>query len=475
VPFMVGLVALAPLHPSRALVRTAAVTYAIVVAALIVESIMAAGNRRVGWIMLLGAHAFWFAIPACVQSVVPDLWFGDWIGMSIREEDLALAAALIGLFLLCGAVTYWLTLTMSKPAAPTGRRPVPRRNTVLLVGLLTLGLLPYLAYAASGAGPGTLILMLVGRADKPWRYETVYAGASTNTVFWIAQASLVAAGSMGLLGALFARGRKRRSINALGAFIAIAIVFLDQGTRSLTAMLVMPPGLVWMFLSPSRVVRKVCWAGPLLALLLLALTQLQFYLRTDHDRAQLRDKSIAEVLAPRQHSDFFTETALAASIVPAERDYIRESPEWIILTNIIPRSWWEGKPVPQTFRVYSFYRWGRDVFVTGGNALPSVVGQYYMSWGWAGVVWAGVLFGAAFGWLERIAVRCHGEPYLLLVPFTWMVFLFVAFRYLAPGFHYSAVLLSFVWLVSRRAPRHAAVRRRDRVPGLGGYAVARPV
>ena len=95
--------------------------------------------------------------------------------------------------------------------------------------------------------------------------------------------------------------------------------------------------------------------------------------------------------------------------------------------------------------------------------------------GWAGVVWAGVLFGAAFGWLERIAVRCHGEPYLLLVPFTWMVFLFVAFRYLAPGFHYSAVLLSFVWLVSRRAPRHAAVRRRDRVPGLGGYAVARPV
>ena len=379
-PFMVGLVALAPLHPSRALVRTAAVTYAIVVAALIVESIMAAGNRRVGWIMLLGAHAFWFAIPACVQSVVPDLWFGDWIGMSIREEDLALAAALIGLFLLCGAVTYWLTLTMSKPAAPTGRRPVPRRNTVLLVGLLTLGLLPYLAYAASGAGPGTLILMLVGRADKPWRYETVYAGASTNTVFWIAQASLVAAGSMGLLGALFARGRKRRSINALGAFIAIAIVFLDQGTRSLTAMLVMPPGLVWMFLSPSRVVRKVCWAGPLLALLLLALTQLQFYLRTDHDRAQLRDKSIAEVLAPRQHSDFFTETALAASIVPAERDYIRESPEWIILTNIIPRSWWEGKPVPQTFRVYSFYRWGRDVFVTGGNALPSVVGQYYMSW-----------------------------------------------------------------------------------------------
>src|SRR5436309_3192818 len=323
---------------------------------------------------------------------------------------------------------------MSKPAAPTGRRPVPRRSTVLLVGLLTLGLLPYLAYAASGAGPGTLILMLVGRADKPWRYETVYAGASTNTVFWIAQASLVAAGSMGLLGALFARGRKRRSINALGAFLAIAIVFLDQGTRSLTAMLVMPAGLVWMFVSPSRVVRKAVWAGPLVGFVLLAATQLQFYLRTAHARTQLREKSIAEVLAPRQHNDFFTETALAASIVPEERDYIEESPEWIILTNIVPRSLWEGKPVPQTFWVYSFYRWGRDVFVTGGNAIPSVVGQYYMNWGWAGVVWAGMLFGASFAWLDRLAMRSHGNPYLLLVPFTWMVFLFVAFRYLGPGF-----------------------------------------
>ncbi|TMA31008.1 MAG: hypothetical protein E6J79_20710 [Deltaproteobacteria bacterium] len=257
------------------------------------------------------------------------------------------------------------------------------------------------------------------------------------------------------------------------AFVAIAVVFLDQGTRSLTAMLVMPPGLVWMFVSPSRVVRKALWAGPLLAFLLLVVTQLQFYLRSDHDRAQLRDKSIAEVLAPRQHSDFFTETAIAASIVPEERDYTGESPEWIILTNIVPRSWWEGKPVPQTIWVYSFYRWGRDVFVTGGNALPSVVGQYYMGWGWAGVVWAGVLFGACFGWLERIAARAHGEPYLLLVPFTWMVFLFVAFRYLAPGFHYSAVLLSSVWLAARRTPRSAAVRRR--VPVLGGFAVARPL
>ncbi|TMA51719.1 MAG: oligosaccharide repeat unit polymerase [Deltaproteobacteria bacterium] len=472
-PFMVALVALAPLHPSRALIRTAAVTYAIVVAVLIAEAITAAGNRRVGWIMLLGAHAFWFAIPACVQSVVPDLWFGDWIGMSIHEEHLALAAALIGLFLLCGAATYWLMVMMSKPASPTRRRTVPARNTVLLVALLILGLLPYFVYAASSGGAGKLTLMLVGRADKPWRYETFYAGASTNTVFWISQASLVASGSLGLLGALFARGRKRRSINALVAFVAIAVVFLDQGTRSLTAMLVMPPGLVWMFVSPSRVVRKALWAGPLLAFLLLVVTQLQFYLRSDHDRAQLRDKSIAEVLAPRQHSDFFTETAIAASIVPEERDYTGESPEWIILTNIVPRSWWEGKPVPQTIWVYSFYRWGRDVFVTGGNALPSVVGQYYMGWGWAGVVWAGVLFGACFGWLERIAARAHGEPYLLLVPFTWMVFLFVAFRYLAPGFHYSAVLLSFVWLVARRTPRSAAVRRR--VPVLGGFAVARPL
>jgi len=472
IPFMVALPGLASLHPSRAIIRIAVVAYAIVVCALIIESVLAAGNRRVGWIMLLIAHAFWFAMPAAVQSVVPDLWFGDWIGISIDEQYIAVALVLIGLFLLCSTLAYWLTSMMSRPPVPTRRSPVPRRNEMLLVALLLLGLFPYLAYAASGGGAGILTMMLMGRADKPWRYETFYAAASTNTIFWICQASLVAAGSLGLLGALFSRGRARRAANMLAAFIAIAIIFLDQGTRSLTAMLVMPAGLVWMFVSPSRVVRKALWAGPLLAFALLAATQLQFYLRTDHDRAQLREKSLVEVLAPRQHNDFFTETALAASIVPAERDYIEESPEWIILTNIVPRSMWEGKPVPQTFWVYSFYRWGRDVFVTGGNALPSVVGQYYMNWGWVGVVWVGTMFGAAFAWLDRLALRTRGDPYLLLVPFTWMVFLFVAFRYLGPGVHYTAVLLSFIWLIARRAPR-IAVRRRGVQP-VGSYAVALP-
>ena len=476
IPLMVSLAALANVDASRSMVRMAVLAYTFVVFGLLAKTLFTSQRRRVGWAVLLAAHAFWFALPACVNALVPGLWFGDWIGVTIGDEPLLVAAALVSLFLLSSGATYWLVPAVRRPSSPRGgRRPVVARNDLLLSGLVLLGLLPYLAYAATGSGVSVVTLMLMGRADKPWRYETFYGADSTNMIFWLSQASLVAAGSMAALGAIFAPGRFRKVVNAFVAFVTTSIVFLDQGTRSLTAMLLLPPALIWLLRSPTRVSRRILVFGPVLMLALLMITQ--FYLRTDRDRSELYTKSIAEILVPKQHNDFFTETALAVSIVRDSSDLIRESPEWITITNVIPRSLWSGKPVPETFWRYSFYRWGRNVFLTGGNALPSVVGQYYMNWGWPGVLWAGALFGVCFAILERIAARTGNEPYLMLAPFSGMIFFFVAFRYFGPGFHYIPGFLSLIWLVGTRVtsvravnPRVGAVRWHERRLTAAGAA-----
>src|SRR2546428_11058220 len=125
-------------------------------------------------------------------------------------------------------------------------------------------------------------------------------------LFWVSRASLVAAGSMAAVGSFFSPRRIRRFVNGAVAVLSTSIVFLDQGTRSLTALLVLPPALVWMLRSRSRVARKIWLVGPVLGFALLTITQLQMYLRTEYSRSELHAKSFGEILELKQHNDFFT-------------------------------------------------------------------------------------------------------------------------------------------------------------------------
>jgi hypothetical protein len=382
--------------------------------------------------------------------MVPGLWFGDWIGIPVAPDDLMWAGTLIGLFLVVGVSSYWVIASL-RPALP-GPLPLRPATRTLLVVLVCIGLVPYLLHAASASLSSVMEALGQGRGDKPWRHATAYVADPTNTFFWLCQGSLVAGGSLALLASLIPGRPTGRIITAAVAAVCAAIIFVDQGTRSLSASLLIPPVVTWMFHSSHRSPRRLVLLGSAAALSIAALSQLQLYLRTDHARSKLSTQSFAETLKLRQHNDFFTETAVAVSIVPRQRPYLRESPEWIFLTNPIPRFLWPGKPMPETFWVYSLYRWGRDVFTTGGNALPSVVGQYHMNWGWPGVLWVGALYGVSFALLDRMVDRWRPDPYLMLVPVAWMVYLFLAFRYFGPGFHYSALLLSCLWLSARQRP-----------------------
>jgi len=443
-------------------VRIGVLAYAAVVATLLGSAIFRITERRAGWLVFLIANSVWFAEPALVQCLTPDLWFGDWIAIRLADTDLFRAASLISLFFFIGTSSYWL---IAPPDCGSRRHVAPWRgpNRFAAALLLSLAFLPY-AMSAYENGPAYVIsTLLAGRGDKPWYQAALYATDVTNTVYWLCRASLVALGALSLTRLLCSPAGRHRAANAALAVVCMVIIFVEQGTRSLTAMLALPPIFAALLGVGQGLRRRLLWFGPIAVAILLILTQVQLYFRTAQGRAQLQGQSLASTLNLRQQTDFFTETALAASI-PLQRGYLHEVPEWVFIVNVIPRTFWPEKPTPRTYWVYSFYRWGRDVFETGGNALPSVVGQYYMNWGIPGVVWIGSLVGASLALLDAWLRRALGRPELMLAPLAWMVFVFLAFRYFGPGFHYPALWLTTLWLPARHARAMAAVARRGFVP-----------
>ena len=216
---------------------------------------------------------------------------------------------------------------------------------------------------------------------------------------------------------------------------------------SVTRLIAVPPLAVFL-LHRSRQGRtfrasRLILIGVAAVVALLMLTQFQWMYRLERTRSDIKETSFLEVVAPRQHLDFYTETAIAvvARDTILERP-LRESALFLFAVNPIPRVLWPGKPVPRTQWEYTLYRWGVDIYEQGGNAMPSIVGQYYLNWGVGGVAFIGLLLGVFVRWIERRLTSGRISYEHLLLGASALTFVFLSFRFLAPGFHYSTLLLA---------------------------------
>jgi hypothetical protein len=154
--------------------------------------------------------------------------------------------------------------------------------------------------------------------------------------------------------------------------------------------------------------------------------------------------------------DFFQETVTAVELVPAHHDYFRESAMLQFLISPIPRFVWPGKPSSEIVWFYTMQRWNVDIYSTGGNVLPGVVGQFYMSWGMIGPPLAGMLFGLMLIGLERWLAKAEAgvDRFSLGVAAMACLWVFISFRQLSPGFAYPVLGAALVvWLGMRRGAR----------------------
>lgn len=152
--------------------------------------------------------------------------------------------------------------------------------------------------------------------------------------------------------------------------------------------------------------------------------------------------------------EHFSAALLAMDMVSHRQSYYYEPMLPYFVLHWIPRAWWPSKPIPKSWEEY-------NETVTGGatfNVTPSIVGQYYLNWGFLGVAYIGAFFGVLGRTLDE-TLRCLDRRRQLLgiaVVGMWVVFLFLSFRFLHPLYMTFPVAGMLIWYAVSRKRRFAA-------------------
>lgn len=172
----------------------------------------------------------------------------------------------------------------------------------------------------------------------------------------------------------------------------IMLLFLSQGGgRRIIAVTVGAAMLVWLQLHPGLRVKNMAIIG--VGLVALAwVMQFMLNIRTAGYQEFLLRGSEYDYL---HVDDNYLRLAQIIDLVPARRPFVRLQQVTFTLVRPVPRFFWPGKPVNPGFDLPT------EVGMKGVSLSSSIVGEWYLSFGW----WT-VVFGA---WLHgRLATAANG-------------------------------------------------------------------
>jgi hypothetical protein len=231
------------------------------------------------------------------------------------------------------------------------------------------------------------------------------------------------------------------------------LIYFDHGTRSVFALAVVPPACLALRRLAARSRATTLILGAIGAGALFLVLQFQMLYRAAWTRDSARESMLTEALTMQGSTDYFTEAVFATHLVPREHEFFRESVVLQFLIGPVPRFLWPDKPVFDMIWFYSNRRANVDIYQSGGNVLPGIVGQQYMSWGPLGVALEGLLVGLVAALISR---RIESRPALFAGrspeeagDFMVLVWLAVSYRLLSPGFLYPVLLVSAQLALSR--------------------------
>jgi hypothetical protein len=411
---------------------------------------------KIASITVLAGYLLWYCYPAFIDVISANDLLDLDLPVTIANESALLSLLCIALFFLSWLITSHSLVTCGFYRAADFAVPAPDHKKMLLLalGCALLGLAPY---ALSGFSPAQILSsILESRAvEKPWVY-TSNIGNASSPFLYLVQCFLVAGSTMLWTVTQDKRFalRARLSIGVLALLFSV-IIFFDQGTRSIIV-LVFSPILLAKMIAQLRKMNSIgslfrlCFKAMAAVLLFVLILQFQMLFRASVTRSDTKELIFKNVLTLGGTIDYFSETAFAMNIVPSTHDYFRESVLVQFLVSPVPRFIWPDKPVSQVVRHYTLQRWGIDIMEEGGNVFPGIVGQYYMSWGWAGPVLLGVMLGFVCYFLDAFCMSAarSGDPYVMAMGFMSAAWIFLNFRVLSPGFLYPVVFSALILYLS---------------------------
>ena len=165
----------------------------------------------------------------------------------------------------------------------------------------------------------------------------------------------------------------------------IMLAFLSQGGgRRLVGVTVGAAILVWVQAQETINVRKLTIAAIAVVGLLAAMQFMLNIRNLGYQEFSFRGESEYDYL---HVDDNFLRLAQVIELVPAEYPYLQFGQLWFTIIRPVPRVLWPGKPVDPGFDLPT------ALGLKGVSLSTSIIGEWYLSFGWLAVVFGGWLHG----------------------------------------------------------------------------------
>lgn len=184
---------------------------------------------------------------------------------------------------------------------------------------------------------------------------------------------------------------------------AIMLLFLTQGGgRRILGVTMGAALMAWVQANPSARLKNMVIVG-IGGIAMAAAAQFMLNIRTTGYETFLERGSEYDYL---HIDDNFLRLAQIIERVPAERPYVRAQQVVFTLVRPVPRVLWPGKPVTPGFDLAA------EVGLKGLSLSSSILGEWYLSFGWAALIFGGWFHGrlAATANSLREANAAGGNP-----------------------------------------------------------------
>lgn len=183
------------------------------------------------------------------------------------------------------------------------------------------------------------------------------------------------------------RGFRFQTWLAIGASMVMLAFLAQSGGRRIILVTVGAAIIVWVQAQAGMKMRKVLIVGAA-SIVLVWTMQFMLNIRTRGYEDFTYRGSDYDYL---HVDDNFLRLAQIIQIVPARRDYVYHRQIVFTLVRPVPRVFWPGKPVDPGFDLPS------EVGMRGVSLSSSIIGEWYLTWGWVAVVLGAWLHGRLAG------------------------------------------------------------------------------
>lgn len=241
-----------------------------------------------------------------------------------------------------------------------------------------------------------------------------------------------------------------KTVMAIIMSVVVTLFIMQNGGRRLVGTMYGSALLIWTLLQGSIFRSKTV----LIFSLSLALTLLTMQLMLEYRNVGLatlgQKDQVISTLSVIVDNNFYS-LCQVLDIIPRAHPFVGEQLLVYVAVRPVPRVWWPGKPVNPGFDLAA------ALGVKGGTVFTvSIVGDLYMSFGWAGIFLGGWVFGRLARMVNEIRY-VSDSPIRLLIYVIGTMALFAALRNLIELVLVSYILLAWfavsaILTFPRRAP-----------------------